>query len=487
MKLPPPVLVSLVACAWSAAALAAPVVTPLDRTATAFVDVNIIPMDRDTVLTRRTVVVRDGRIAAIGRAGTIRLAAGTRRVDGRGKFLMPGLCDMHVHLRYLRERADNPAMLKLFVANGVTTVLNLLGLPEHLALRDSIAKGGVIAPVIYTSGSYVNPPFASTPYQVDSAVVDQRLAGYDFIKMHGDLDEASYHQLMTSAHREGMRVIGHAPRNLGFETMLADRHDVIAHAEEFIYAYFLFERPAPMRLAEIDSMIHYAAAGMKQSRMWLMPTLTCYRNISYQIENLDSILARPDMKYVPLGIAAEWKPGRNTYLKAPFSRGNITGQRGSYATLQRLTKLFQQDGVKMMAGTDTPVSATPPGFSLHDELANLVASGLTPYQALRMATANPAEFLGEANAFGTVAVGQRADLVLLDADPRKDIHNTRKIAGVALRGRWMPGTELKAMLTAIRRANYPGEKLESDDQPAKKPAVKKPVAKKPASPAKKRR
>ncbi|HKQ57039.1 MAG TPA: amidohydrolase family protein [Candidatus Eisenbacteria bacterium] len=467
-------LVSLAAIVSShagAARAAAPPAVPLDPAPIAFVDVSVIPMDRDTVLAHRTVIVRDGRIASIGRAATMRLDARTRRVDGRGKFLMPGLCDMHVHLRYLRERDDNPAMLKLFVANGVTTVLNLLGLPEHLALRDSIARGGVIAPLIYTSGFYVNPPFVSTPFQVDSAVVDQRLAGYDFIKMHGDLDEASYHQLMTSAHREGMRVIGHAPRNLGFETMVDERHDVVAHAEEFIYAYLLFERPAPASRAEFDSMFHYAAGRMKATGMWLMPTLSCYKNISYQIENLDSILARPEMKYVPRGIVAEWQPGRNTYLKAPFSRGNITGQRGSYAALERLTKILQQDGVKLLAGTDTPVSATPPGFSLHDELANLVAAGLTPYQALRMATANAAEFLRGANTFGTVAVGQRADLVLLEADPRKDIRATRRIAGVALRGKWMPAPELKAMLNRIAGITEPASK------PAKPAARPKPVKK----------
>jgi hypothetical protein len=455
----------------SAARAAAPPAVPLDPAPIAVVDVSVNPKDQDTVLAHRTVVVRDGRIAAIGRAATMRLDARTRRVDGRGKFLMPGLCDMHVHLRYLRERADNPAMLQLFVANGVTTVLNLLGLPEHLALRDSIARGGMIAPLVYTSGFYVNPPFSSTPFQVDSAIVDQRLAGYDFIKMHGDLDEASYHQLMTSAHREGMRVIGHAPRNLGFEMMVAERHDVVAHAEEFLYAYLLFQRPSPASRAEIDSMLHYAASRMNATGMWLMPTLTCYKNISYQIENLDSILARPEMKYVPPGIAAEWQPGRNTYLKAPFSRGHITGQRGSYAVLERLTRILHQDGVRMLAGTDTPVSATPPGFSLHDELANLVGAGLTPYQAQRMATANAAEFLGGAQTFGTVAVGQRADLVLLEADPRKDIGATRRIAGVALRGKWMPAPELKSMLNKIAGITEPATPATKSGKPAARPKL----------------
>jgi hypothetical protein len=410
-------------------------------------------MDRDTVLADRTVVVRDGRIATIGATDRVLVPAGATRIDGRGKFLMPGLCDLHVHLRYLGQGGDNPAMLRLFVANGVTTVLNLLGLPEHLALRDSIARGGVLAPTVYTSGFYVNPPFVVTPRQVDSAVVAQKQAGYDFVKMHDDLAADAYHQLVVSVHREGMRLIGHAPRNLGFETMVAEHQDVVAHAEEFIYAYFLFHRAPPTTVAEIDSMIHHAATTMAKAGIWLMPTLTCFRNISGQIENLDSVLARPELRFVPRGIAADWGRERNIYVRPPFSTAVIPQQRGSYWTLERLTKAFQDAGVRMVAGTDTPVSATPPGFALHDELANLVAAGLKPYQALRMATADAAEFLGGRGQFGTVDSGRRADLVLVNGNPIEDIHNTTRIAGVMVRGRWLPADEIGTLLDGIAAAN----------------------------------
>jgi hypothetical protein len=421
---------------------------PLDRGVSAFTHVSVIPMDRDTVLADRTVLIRDGRIAALGPAAKVTVPSGARRIDGRGKFLIPGLCDMHVHLRYLSQAGDNPVMLTLFLANGVTTVLNLFGLPEHLALRDSIAAG-VLAPVVYTSGFYMNPPFVNTPTQVDSAVIAQKHAGYDFLKMHGDLPADAYHQLMVSAHREGMRVIGHAPRNLGFEAMIREHQDVIAHAEEFLYAYFLFQRPPPTTLAEIDSMIGYAASTTAKAGIWLMPTLTCYKNIADQIENLDSVLARPAMRYVPAGIAAEWQRQNNTYLKPPFSAASVPQVRGSYFVLGRLTKAFHERGVRMVAGTDTPVSATPPGFALHDELANLVAAGLTPYQTLRMATADAAEFVGGADRFGTVTVGRRADLVLLAANPLADIAATRKIAGVMVRGRWLPAEQIAATLERV--------------------------------------
>jgi cytosine/adenosine deaminase-related metal-dependent hydrolase len=433
--------------------LAAPAVAiepvPLDHGVTVFTGVSVIPMDRDTVLANRTVLVRDGKIAAIGSAAKVVVPKAARRIDGRGKFLIPGLCDMHVHLRYLSQAGDNPVMLTLFLANGVTTVLNLLGLPEHLELRDSIATGAVLAPVVYTSGIYMNPPYVNTPAQVDSAVIAQKEAGVDFIKIHGDLRADAYHQLMVSAHREGLRVIGHAPRNLGFEVLVREHQDAIAHAEEFLYAYFLFQRPPPTSLAEIDSMIHYAAVKTAGAGIWLMPTLTCYRNIAGQIENLDSVLALPDMRYVPAGIAADWQRGSNLYLKPPFTKGNVARVRDSYFVLERLVKAFEAAGVKMVAGTDTPVSATPPGFALHDELANLVAAGLTPYQALRLATANAAEFAGASDRFGTVAVGRRADLVLLAANPLTDIHATRRIAGVMVRGHWLPADRIAATLGRV--------------------------------------
>jgi imidazolonepropionase-like amidohydrolase len=421
----------------------------LDHGVTVFTGVSVIPMDRDTVLANRTVLVRDGKIAAIGSAARVAVPRDAHRIDGRGKYLIPGLCDMHVHLRYLSQAGDNPAMLTLFLANGVTTVLNLLGLPEHQELRDSIATGAVLAPVVYTSGFYVNAPYVNTPAQVDSAVTAQKEAGVDFIKMHGDLPAEAYHQLMVSAHREGLRVIGHAPRNLGFEVLVREHQDVIAHAEEFIYAYFLFHRAPPTALAEIDSMIHYAAGKMAGNGIWLMPTLTCYKNIADEIENLDSVMARPDLRYVPAGIAADWQPAHNPYLKPPFTKQNIAQVRGSYFVLERLVKIFAAEGVKMVAGTDTPVSATPPGFALHDELANLVAAGLTPYQALRLATANAAEFVGASDRFGTVAVGRRADLVLLGANPLADIHATRKIAGVMVRGHWLPADQIAATLERV--------------------------------------
>src|SRR5687768_5409210 len=158
--------------------------TPLDSGVTAFVGVNVVPMDRDVVLADQTVLVRNGRIAHVGPRTSTVVPGTARRIDGRNKWLMPGLADAHVHLAYIINAKHNPLLLRLFVAEGVTSVVNLLGLPEHVDLRARVARGEVVGPTIFTSGFYVGEPFTKTAAQADSAVRHQRAAGFDMIKIH---------------------------------------------------------------------------------------------------------------------------------------------------------------------------------------------------------------------------------------------------------------------------------------------------------------
>ena len=170
-----------------------------------------------------------------------------------------------------------------------------------------------------------------------------------------------------------------------------------------------------------------------------------YQRIVEQGRDLPSVLARPETRYVPPRIAADWQPGRNRYDRKypPEMAEHMTWRLG---LLSKLTGALHRAGVRLMTGTDAPIPGVVPGFALHDELRLLVAAGLTPYQALRTATANPAEFLGRPGGFGTVTVGARADLLLLDADPLSDVANAARRTGVMVRGRWLPKTELQAML-----------------------------------------
>ena len=410
----------------------------------AFVDVNVVPMDGERVLAGQTVVVRDGRIAELGPAMRVKAPRGALVVDGRGKYLMPGLIDTHVHLRNYDE-ADTAALLKLYVARGVTTVLNLSGTPRHLELRARVLKGELFGPTIYTSGPFISNATGSspTPEEVERAVAEQKRAGYDLIKIHGDFTREAYARLFVAARREGLRVVGHAPRNLGPEVMSEERQDVVAHAEEYLYD----KNSSSRDYAKVEQRIPELARATAAAGTWLIPNLTAYKNIGRQAFDIEGVVRRPEMKYVPPAIAASWGPATNPYY-ARFKDLPADGFWARYRVLEKLTKGFHAAGVRLLAGTDAMNPSVVPGYSLHDELHDLVAAGLTPYEAVRAATANPGEFLGGGE-FGVVAAGKRADLLLVEGDPLADVGHASRLAGVVLRGRWLPAAELRAMLDGL--------------------------------------
>jgi imidazolonepropionase-like amidohydrolase len=421
----------------------------------AFVNVNVIPMDEERVIAGQTVLVKDGLIAAVGSADSVKVPSSAFKIDGRGKYLLPGLTDMHVHLEAFNE-ASNTAMLKLFIANGVTTVLNLYGTPAFLKLRERVGRGETLGPVIYTSGPFISnaPVTTPTPEEAERIVVEQKRAGYDLIKIHGDFSREAYHKLFEVARRENMRVIGHLPRNLGIEAAFEEKQDAIAHAEEYLYAYFFFKPPTSAAdgtreaqikwIADQASRIPSVAEATAKAGIWVSPTLTVYSGIARQVDDIDAALKRPEMRYLPPFLASQFAPANNTYVKR-FKKDTAKGFFARAELLSKLVKGLRDAGVRLLAGTDTPVPAVVPGFSLHDELRELVTAGLTPYEALRTATANPPEFL-RTDKFGTVAVGKAADLILVDDNPLKDVSNASRRTGVMTRGRWYGEDELRKML-----------------------------------------
>src|SRR5215471_1970220 len=292
----------------------------------AFVNVNVIPMDEERVIAGQTVLVKDGLIAALGPASSVKIPPGALRIDGRNKYLLPGLADMHVHFEPLSEET-NAAMLKLFIANGVTTVLNLYGTPAFLKLRERVGRGETLGPVIYTSGPFISnaPVNTPTPEEVERMVVEQKQAGYDLIKIHGDFSREAYHRLFEVARRENMQVIGHLPRNLGIEAAFEEKQDAIAHAEEYLYAYFFFKpttspanssREAQLKwIADQASRIPSVAEATAKARIWVSPTLTVYSGIARQVDDIDAVLKRPEMKYLPPFIATRFAPANNTYVQ----------------------------------------------------------------------------------------------------------------------------------------------------------------------------
>src|SRR5215510_11017480 len=318
--------------------------------AVAFVDVNVAPMDREQILNGQTVVVKDGKIVEMGATDKVEAPAGALRIDGRGKYLMPGLADLHIHLSY-DERHD-AAMLKLYVANGVTTILNLAGTPHHLELSAKISSGELFGPEFYTSGPFISDAFGPTPTpdEVERDVVEQKRAGYDFIKIHGDFSREAYRRLFQVARREDMRVIGHAPRNLGVEPMLEERQDAVAHVEEYLYAYFFYKSDEILKTADLETLnrflaeqekrIPHIAQATAKAGTWVVANLEAYRNIALQVEDLDAALKREGVKYVIPDIAPHWMPERNTY-KQRFKPERAPFFRAQYQLLEKTVKGFR--------------------------------------------------------------------------------------------------------------------------------------------------
>jgi imidazolonepropionase-like amidohydrolase len=447
---------------WAACTAPSPAAAPFSMPAdglvpVAFVNVTVVTMGQEEALPAQTVVIRNGRIAEIGPADRVDVPSDARRIQGTGKFLMPGLIDSHFHLQG-NDAADRQ-LLQILVANGVTSILNLHGTPSILDLRGRVASREVLGPTIYSSGPYISdaPRWQPEADEVERLVLEQKRAGYDLIKTHGDFSREAFRRLCAVARREGIKVIGHAPRNLGVEAIFEEHMGAVAHSEEFLYVYFFLGAP-DLSQADLDTRqwfmenaetrIPALASATAKAGTWVVPNLVAYKMIVDQGKDLASVLARPETKYVPPDVMADWQPGRNRYDRK-YADEMAEHMTWRLALLTKLTGAFRQAGVRMMAGTDAPIPGVVPGFSLHDEMKLLVAAGLTPYETLRTATANPAEFLGRSGEFGTVTAGARADLLLLNANPLRDVANAAQRAGVMVRGRWLTENELQAMLAGL--------------------------------------
>ena len=407
----------------------------------AIVDVNVIPMDRERVLAHQTVIVRGDRIAAIGTTGALRVPSGAIRIDGRSRYLIPGLFDMHVHV-------EDTTDLLLFLAKGFTTVRNLEGRPEHLEWRRLIRAGRLLGPDMFTSGPFTNLPTIDTPDDARRTVLAQKAAGYDEIKIHGSVPAETYDTLCAVARRAGIPIVGHAPRNLPFGAMVRCPQVEISHAEEFIYGYFAYD------VSDSSARrIPQAADSARRAGMHVTATLVTYRRILAQVENLDSLMAVTPTRYVRPGELVTWQRENNRYVRN-WTAGDLPKLRARWRFQVELVRALVRAGVPVMTGSDAIGPMWVPGWASQEELRIFVNDvGMTPYEALRAATTVPAAFLGEANEVGTIALGKRADLVLLEGNPLVDIRVLDRIAGVFARGRWLPNDEIARRLEDIARDN----------------------------------
>ncbi len=435
----------------------------------AFVNVNVIPMDKERVLPHQTVIVRNGTIAEIGDAKRIKVPRDAQRIDSTGKFLIPGLADMHVHLFSDDEFPDALAEdeFKIMIAHGVTTIRLMTGTPEQLRLRQKSNKEEILAPTIYASSPQLTGRKSTNAYVVtneveaQAAVRKSKKDGYDFIKVTTFLKPEVYEAIVAEAQRQNIRVVGHADsRSVGLTRALKAGQQ-IEHLDSYLEALLPERAPVKGSVSDIylynpknwesidyldESKIPELARLTVAANPYLTPTLHLFKFTFGKGRTEESFKAQPDIRFYPQKVIDLWMGVSKKYLAtaAPLEK------REKYIAIRnKLVKAIYDAGGRVMAGSDTPEWLHLYGYTLHLEMIDLRDAGLSNYAALETATRNPALFFGTFAKTGTIEKSKRADLVLLDANPLEDVANTQKRAGVMLKGKYYSQAEMDQWLEAI--------------------------------------
>jgi imidazolonepropionase-like amidohydrolase len=408
---------------------------------TAFVNVNVVPMDRERVIENQTVIVRNGRIAEIGPANKVKVPDGATRVEGAGKYLMPGLAEMHGHIPPPNApKAYTESVLFLYAANGITTVRGMLGAPNQLELRDRANRGDIVSPTLYLAGPSFNGNSVNSPEQAVSMVRSQKQEGWDLLKVHPGLTRDEYDAMAKTAKEVGIRFAGHIPAEVGLIHALEMGQETIDHVDGYIE--YLNGDAGALDEAKLADVVRRT----KTAGVWIVPTMALWETlIGYA--DLNTLAAMPELKYAPPQQVNQWKTAHQTRLNQP----NFDRKKAELIATNRMRilKSLHDGGVRILLGTDAPQQFSVPGFSIHREMAFMVKCGFTPYQVIQSGTKNVGDYFKGKDDFGTVAVGKRADLILVHGNPLKDVANIAKSAGVMVRGRWMPEPEIRGKLDEI--------------------------------------
>lgn len=416
----------------------------------AIVHANVVPMDRERVLRDHTVVIHGDRIVSVGPSREVVPPKGARIVDAAGRYLLPGLVDAHVHVRAESE-------LRSYLQHGVTTVINMRGTPEHLALRGRIERGEVVGPTLYTTGPLLDgdPPIwtgSSTrvvtgPEAAPRIVGDHVEQGYDLVKVYNNLAPAALSAVVHEAHAAGLGVVGHLPRRpvrkRGLRVALAAGLDMIAHGEEIFFTHLggaadslldqdRYVRPSETELREVALLVRDAGAAVT-------PNLSFIAMTARMLDDIDAVFSNPLFERLEPGVREMWReqnPTRRSDLEA-FRRREVV----KYRVVRRLTRILSEEDVPLLAGTDASAPGLYPGFSLHVELRELSEAGLPPFEVLVATTRAPNRFLTDhvpgARPAGIVAVGRAADLILVDGNPLENLDVLSSPDRVMSRGRWV--------------------------------------------------
>lgn len=426
-------------------------------TAAVITNVNIIDVRNGTILENRNIIVDSGKIKSI-RETLPNPGAYTLQIDGTGKYALPGLAEMHAHIpspETPRERID--ATLFLYLSNGITTIRGMLGHPSHLVLREQAKSGEILSPRIFTSSPSLNGNSVATREEARTKVTQYAAEGYDFLKIHPGIQLEAFDEVVKTADSVEIPFAGHVPVDVGIRHALESGYSSIDHVDGFLEGlvpdsqnvdpdsngFFGFNFTPLADTTKIDELVQLA----RKNKVWIVPTQSLFERWFAPVSSAE-LLAQPEMIYMPVSTLEDWKKRKEE------TTGSETGfdedqWKHFDAIRKQLILALQREGHGMLLGSDAPQLFNVPGFSIHHEMAGMVAAGLTPLQILQSGTLNPAVFFGMEGVFGELKQGLDADIILADGNPLEDIAALKQPSGVMVRGRWLSRAALDAGLAKI--------------------------------------
>jgi imidazolonepropionase-like amidohydrolase len=423
-----------------------------------FKSVNVIPMDREQVIEDQVVVVKNGKIRFIGDAKKAKFRKDALVVDGQGRYLMPGLAEMHAHVPPVDDLEPMKDVLLLFAANGITTIRGMLGHPKHLELRKMINNGELTSPRFYTSGPSLNGESVKTQDEAIQMVKDEKMAGYDFLKIHPGLTKDNFDAMARTANEQNIPFAGHVSFQVGVWKAIEAKQQTIDHMDAFIeglvpgiekmseeetglFGMFVADRADTSRIPKL-------VKALRDNNVWVVPTQALAERWFTPDRTAESFRGDPEMKYMDPETIDNWVKAKSNLESNPrYDKEKIR----NYIMLRRkLIYECNRNGVGLLLGCDAPQVFNVPGVSTHHELQYLVDAGLTPYEALKTGTSNVGIFFKKPE-MGVIKQGANGDVVLLNANPLENISNSQKIEGVLVGNRWMNRATLDDLLKKLEK------------------------------------
>ncbi|MEL6922614.1 MAG: amidohydrolase family protein [Bacteroidota bacterium] len=425
----------------------------------AITNVNLLPMTSETVIPGQTVIVRDGKIHKILDEKTLRLSPNTKVIDGTGKYLMPGLAEMHAHIPVAQNGDETyvKETLFLYLANGITTIRGMLGDPYHLELKQKVANGSIASPRIFTSSPSLNGNTIPTPEEAKAKVTQYQKDGYDFLKIHPGIPLDAFNAMAQTAEEVGIRFAGHVPIDVGIRRAIAAGYETIDHADGYLeglvpekavddptangfFGYNFAKIADPAGIPDL-------CKATKAAGIYVVPTQSLMVRVTSK-RSPEEILNDPEMKYLPAKTRYQWRHQGRQWLMGNSEMGE--GYADKFIAIRKqLLKTMQEQGVDLLLGSDSPQIFNVPGFSIQHELQSLVDAGLTPYKAMATGCVNVGKFYAAEEPFGTLVEGAAADMILLEANPLEDISHLMRKTGVFYRGQYLAKADIEKELAAI--------------------------------------